>query len=253
VLHVAEPAGHATLEEHYRRSLGNQLLTGVTNRLAERNVEVKAAEIKQGPLLATTLRFASEHQADLLVIGAGEQAPDQRFITGVNAEAMISHAEIPVLAVRPGLPELHFRRIVCAVDQSPASAVALTHAAKLARSFRTSLSIVSVIPEVSWWQTLRELGDFAHFKAEHDQAWEKEFEQFLSSIDLSGIEVEKEVLEGRADQKIIENVEKWHADLLVMGATGRSSSERLALGATARRLVRHLPCSLLLVKKESVD
>lgn len=121
VLHVAESIGHATSEEHYRRSLGNELLAGVTHRLGARNVKVASAEIKSGRLLETTLEVASQHAAQLLVIGAGEQTPSPQLVTVVNAEAVLAHAEISVLAVHPGDPALRFRRILCAADQSEAS------------------------------------------------------------------------------------------------------------------------------------
>ena len=62
----------------------------------------------------------------------------------------------------------------------------------------------------------------------------------------------KEVRHGLAHQQIILAAQEHQADLIVMGATGRTGLARVLIGSTTRRVLEHLPCSLLTVKQDEV-
>jgi nucleotide-binding universal stress UspA family protein len=47
---------------------------------------------------------------------------------------------------------------------------------------------------------------------------------------------------------IIKQVEADHADLLVVGSRRLTKSERLHLGSVSESLLRHAPCSVLIVR-----
>ena len=47
---------------------------------------------------------------------------------------------------------------------------------------------------------------------------------------------------------IVKQVEADHADLLVIGSRGLTKSERLYLGSVSESLLRHAPCSVLIVR-----
>jgi len=55
---------------------------------------------------------------------------------------------------------------------------------------------------------------------------------------------------GSASQEILAAATTMGADLIVMGATGKSGVTRMLLGSTTRRVLRKLPCSLLVVHDE---
>lgn len=50
---------------------------------------------------------------------------------------------------------------------------------------------------------------------------------------------------------IIEEAERWHADLIVVGSHGRGFWGRTFLGSTSDRVLHHAPCSVLVVRKKS--
>lgn len=62
----------------------------------------------------------------------------------------------------------------------------------------------------------------------------------------------KEVRSGIPHEEIVAAAEKHQADLLVMGSTGRTALLRLLMGSVTRRVIQHLPCSLLTVKQEDL-
>lgn len=58
-----------------------------------------------------------------------------------------------------------------------------------------------------------------------------------------------EVLSGSPAQAIVENAEKWGADLIAVGSHGRGFWTRTMLGSVSSRVVSHAPCSVLVVRK----
>jgi len=57
---------------------------------------------------------------------------------------------------------------------------------------------------------------------------------------------------GVPHEQIIAAAQKYSADLIMMGATGRSGLVRDLLGSTPRRVLRDRPCSLLTVRQQDV-
>ncbi len=62
----------------------------------------------------------------------------------------------------------------------------------------------------------------------------------------------KEVRSGVPHEEIVAAAEKHQANLIVMGSTGRTGLLRLLMGGVTRRVIQHLPCSLLTVKQEDL-
>ncbi|HEV3202098.1 MAG TPA: universal stress protein [Bryobacteraceae bacterium] len=55
-------------------------------------------------------------------------------------------------------------------------------------------------------------------------------------------------LEGAPETEIIDYAKRWGADLIVVGSHDRSLLERLLLGSISDGVVKHAPCSVLVVK-----
>lgn len=168
-LHVVEPTGAAA--QLYQLQCGEKCMRGVLTRLAEQQVTVAQSTIRSGPLVSTIVSVAQEKDVDMIVVGAGDRKQPAGFSIGPIAEAVITHAPQPVLAVRPGDLETHFKRILCPVDQSRTSARGLQNAVRLARVFGSEVIVLSVVPEVSWLTAAVETGEFVDAKAEHATKW----------------------------------------------------------------------------------
>jgi nucleotide-binding universal stress UspA family protein len=171
---------------------------------------------------------------------------------GPVATAVIEHAPQPVLAVRPGGPAARFQKILCAVDQSGPAARGLRNAIRLARAFGGQLVVLTVVPAVTPAIAAAVTGRFADEQTKFEAHWQGEFMKVLTDSDLSGVHVTKEVRHGLAHRQILTAAEEHRADLIVMGATGRTGLARVLVGSTTRRVLEHLPCSLLTVKQEDV-
>jgi len=56
------------------------------------------------------------------------------------------------------------------------------------------------------------------------------------------------VVEGRANQEIVDEAESWGADLIVMGTHGYGFWKRAVLGSVSNSVLHHAPCSVLVVR-----
>jgi nucleotide-binding universal stress UspA family protein len=62
--------------------------------------------------------------------------------------------------------------------------------------------------------------------------------------------VTTEVLTGSPKRVIVEEAEKWGADLMVVGSHGYRTWERLLLGSVSQAVSLHAECSVLIVREK---
>lgn len=251
VLQMEPTVGFSEVTGGLKR-VSEKALEDVTAQFRSQNVDLAESALVVGSAADTIVQKADEMDADLILIGAGDRARFDRFSVGPVAVSVIEHAPQPVLAIRPGDPELTFQKILCPVDHSSTSARGLRNAIRLARVFGGQLVVLSVIPEISWWTAAFETGQLNDSLAAYSSEWRAEFEQFLAEIDFENVPVTKDVRFGAPHHQIAAAAKDHQADLIVMGATGRSSLVRVLLGSTTRRMLEELPCSLLTVKQDDL-
>jgi nucleotide-binding universal stress UspA family protein len=63
--------------------------------------------------------------------------------------------------------------------------------------------------------------------------------------------IETEVVNGRAHREILRRAGERHADLIVMGVTGRGVVDRVLFGSTTHHVLRSAPCPVLIVNRTS--
>jgi nucleotide-binding universal stress UspA family protein len=250
LLHVIEPLPSWPVAVHLFQDPATDLLRQFADDLAAQNVAVAAPLLAVGPPGDTILQKAQELDVDLIVMGGGEESRFDRFSVGPVAEEVLELAPQPILAVRPGGPTLRFQKILCPVDQSPASRRGLLNATRLARVFGGHLVVLTVVPTVSWLSAAVATGQLTEAAAEYEGQWRSEFEQFLQGTSFAEVKWQPEVRQGVPDQQIIAAAREHQADLIVMGATGRTGLVRVLIGSVTRRVLQQLPCSLLVVKQE---
>jgi nucleotide-binding universal stress UspA family protein len=147
-----------------------------------------------------------------------------------------------------------FKRILVAVDGSETSERALREGVRLAKEQHARLRLVHVVDELTaarerpatpreFWKAVREAGvrilESARARAAKD-----------------GIEPETKLLEirtfgslvRRVPNLIVDEANRWRADLVVIGTHGRRGMSKLLLGSVADGVVRTSATSVLLVR-----
>jgi nucleotide-binding universal stress UspA family protein len=250
LLHVLQPTLSDPADLRRHRDQAATRMRELVEQLALDQIVVDEVSIGVGSPADTIVRKAHEIDADLVLIGTGETSRFGRP-AGPTAEAILQHAHHPVLAVRPGEPSAQFRQILCPVDHSAVSRRGLQNAIRLARAFHGNVVVLSVVPGGSWLPWGVETGTLKA-TAEYERHWREELERFLESTDFGDIPWQKEIRTGVPHEQIAAVARDCRADVIVMGSTGRSGPARMLMGSVTRRVLQHLPCSLLVVKNEDV-
>ncbi len=256
VLHVIEPLRYfenAAVQHLYTQQENERArdqLELARKELQERQANVGECRILQGSVADSIVATASELGADLVILGAGSVSSHRAV--GATAQAVMEHSELPVMVVRSTTADSEAACVLCPVDHSRTSHRGLRNAIRLAKGMKASLVVLSVVPELSWIMAAADVGSLTDVQAEYAMKWAEELDRFLDGLDFQDVPYRLEVVRGAAHEQILEAAKKHHADLIVMGATGKSGLARVLLGSTTRRVLRDLPCSLLIVRQQGL-
>jgi nucleotide-binding universal stress UspA family protein len=67
------------------------------------------------------------------------------------------------------------------------------------------------------------------------------------------LKVSTEIIQGPPRQVIVEEAERWNADLIVMGSRGLGAWNRLLLGSVSSGVIHHARCSVEIVRERRSD
>ncbi|MBK7643671.1 MAG: universal stress protein [Planctomycetes bacterium] len=197
---------------------------------------------------AAIVRFAESREADLVVVGSKGATGLRRMLLGSVAESVVRHAPCSVLVARPSPSS---SQVLAATDLSKSSLPALSaaHAAALRRNAR-----LTVLHCMDFPPTMMAIGFAPMLPADPEDpnsrvAQMKQADLQVRST-LAGLGVTAEVLvePGRARGVIPDAAEQLSAELVVVGTHGRTGLTRMLLGSVAESVVRHAPCSVLVVR-----
>jgi nucleotide-binding universal stress UspA family protein len=201
-----------------------------------------SVELAEGDAGLEILRRADEKGNDLIVIGTHGRGGLERLLLGSVAEKVLRHARCPVLTVRDPAPSepahAPFHTVLCPTDFSATAQRAVEYATWLAEEGQADLVLLNVL------EGPREMG---HYDVLLEQHMEAQLKDAVSAEARDWCRVHETVRHGQPPQQILAVATEVHADLIVMGARGRSGLDRLLFGSTSNEVVRMAPCPLLTV------
>jgi len=241
-LAAMEKAGEILLREAERsaRVALGQAATGPSTMLHH--------VLAHGPIARTIARQAQRVKADLILLGSRGLSDIRGFLLGSVSRQIASIAPCSLLVVKQ--PLLKLTRVVLAVDDSK-------HSRTAARFLRTR-----ILPNSATTTILssaeRPVTDLAVRYLSKVQVAELERPVLERATRLvttmrdeflkEGYGVVSDVKMDHVIDTIVTQVEADHADLLVIGSRELTKSERLYLGSVSESLLRHAPCSVLIVR-----
>ena len=143
------------------------------------------------------------------------------------------------------------KKIVCPVDFSESSELALAQAASMAEQSDAELQLITVIQPItpsmfSDGMLLTQTDFLPNQSAELAQEMlAKLRDQFCAKV-LERTSLHVAV--GVPFVEIVRHARESEADLIVMGSHGRTGIEHLMIGSVAERVVRKASCSVLVVR-----
>lgn len=205
-----------------------------------------------GPLASTVAQQAKRWKADLIVVGSRGLSDIKGFLLGSVSRQIASMAPCSVLVVKQ--PVSAFRRITLAVDDSKQSRAA---AAFLRSKILPESATVTILTSAE--SPVTDLA--ARYLSESQLAAlaKPVMEQATSLVNSlrddfikDGYTVITKVQMDHVIDTIVKYVGADRSDLLAVGSRTMTKTERLHLGSASESLLRHAPCSILIVRGRRV-
>lgn len=204
--------------------------------------------VRIGSPIEEILKIVGLLEADLLLMGAnGTSVPHMG--AGTVAVQCLRKAPTKVLLVGLYARE-SFRTIAAAVDFSETSSVVVEQARRVAACEDSAVHCVHVYDPP--WNKLHYLVPTSEanpdFRTQYMAALQGRLETFVGAKSARTCLNCTLFPHPRFGTGIAEYARQIGADLIVLGAHGRTNLRNILLGTTAERLLRDLPCSVLAVR-----
>ena len=146
-----------------------------------------------------------------------------------------------------------FSKIMCPVDLSEKSLVALKKAVEIAKLSSCSLVVLNVHEEFMDHHEMIMLRvseqHFAELQRERAVASRQRMQEMAVEADGADLEIEYLLREGKPHREITQTAQELDVDLIVMATDGRSGVGERFLGSNAERVVRGAHCSVFAVRE----
>lgn len=234
-----------------RTAAARQQLEQMRTRLDGQGVDVSHMII-EGPPAEGLAEAARRLGAELVITGTVGRGAVKRFLLGSVAERTVRLSPCSVMVARDSGPRTGggYKHIMVPTDFSNHANAALAQAIGLASPDAT-------IDVVHFWQlpVVPASYDGVHLSDASletlHRGWtsdaEKRGREAIAPYAASDRTVTFETVRGRASDGIVERAEARKPELIVMGSHGYRGFKRLLLGSVAERVVRHAPCSTVVV------
>ena len=146
-------------------------------------------------------------------------------------------------------------KILLATDGSPSSKAAVKEIANRPFPPKTKVRIMSVIDDIALARNIGPFGVLHDYYAEADHNALKTAENAIEYAAKSlrdknpQLSVTTIVIKGSPKSAIIDEAERFGADLIVVGSHGQGAVERFMLGSVSHAVSLHAKCSVEIVRK----
>jgi nucleotide-binding universal stress UspA family protein len=227
----------ATIRSDVREKLG------VNERaLSEAGIESEVKMIEGGVPSQEIINFAQSCRNPLLVIGTHAVGGMERFILGSTAEEVLRQVHCPVITVGPHVAvpagvDPHFHKVLYATDFSEASQAAIPLLIEFQRPSGASLRVLHVSSD----HGLRTAAEEQRFNPIRKALRENAAHNCVGSEDYV-------ILHGAVvSQAVVNEAERYPADLLILGVRRASAYATHVSPKIAFQTIAAAPCPVLSV------
>jgi nucleotide-binding universal stress UspA family protein len=228
------------------RQHGEEQISAAADNARSRGLRAEG-HVVDAPAARGVVELARELDVDCVMVGSRGHSALQNLVLGSVAERIVRHAHCRVAVVRGETAPESPGTVVLGDDLSEPSENARADALALAQVLEARLDIVHTpalgIPYFSSLGLVLPDGAFDGLRTE-----------FLEQIDAliseapEGVEIGKVIAWEKPAHAICAHAKQVSAGLVVVGTRSPSVVERVLLGSVADSVVRHAPCSVLVVR-----
>ncbi|HLW35166.1 MAG TPA: universal stress protein [Chthoniobacterales bacterium] len=216
----------------------------------------KNAHVLKGRPFEQVCQLARDLNIDLIVTATRGHTGLKHLTLGSTAERIVRYSPCPVVVVRPPrrragdkkLNRMQFKRILVPVDFSDCSEHGLNYARALANRFGAELVLLNSVA-LEYYVSNDEYAryDFPQLARQAEAAARRRLQDLVEKTKWNGVHVRTRLEIGHAGQQICDRAEDLGIDLIVTSSHGRTGFKHVLVGSTAEYVVRHAPCSVLVV------
>lgn len=215
---------------------------------AARNRGVSAGlHLEEGRATIAVQNYADAVNADLVVLGSHGEGFLQGLLLGSTASRLVRKSRTPVLVVKNPCQK-NYRRVLVAVDLSPASLTALRLARQIAPDAEINLLHVYEVP-------FEAMLHYASVDAETIEQYRREaLEQAMQRMHMLAKAAQLPVdcytlqaLKGNAARIILQQEIAQDCDLIAIGKHGTHEMEELLLGSVTKHVLEEARADVLVV------
>jgi len=221
-----------------------QFLTRLVDRAKKQGIAADYS-VTFGKSWLEIVRQVLREQYDLVIVGAKDRGAVERLFIGSTGMKLLRKCPCPVWVTHPPRAKSH-SAILVGHDLTAVGDLALELGASMAELQQAPLHVVHAI-EPMFADAAESLAALPAADKEAHQTAKDHIVAQLKHFKLAQA-AEVHVATGFPATVLLENVERYDVDLLVMGTIARSGIEGLLFGNTAERLLPQIHCSVLAVK-----
>ncbi len=196
---------------------------------ADREAQRRGAFIRVLPERDSERFLAAASDAAMIVVGSASLMEMSDLAEGSTAMAVAAHAHVPVVVVRPGLPDIapgpSAGRVVVGVDGTALSEAAIGFAIAEARARDCGITLVHAID---------------------DEKQRAAAETMLTRVGVEYMDIRTVVVADLASRVLIE--ESAGAPLIVVGSRGHGGLGGMLLGSVSQAVVHRAHCPVAVVR-----
>ena len=246
------------LLEHNETALDVEALQEENIRYAQERLEERVKDlpveneviIGQGTPADVISRLASEQQADMVITATHGKAGFKRILLGSVTEKLIKTLHCPLLVlppqehelIAPAAFEIKLKKILVGCDFSPDSKLAFDYGLSLAQEFQAELHLSHVIKPSLYRREREGINQLRDRLA-------KKLDGMVPETSRDWCTAKSVLLDGEPYIALVEYAKEQEMDMMVLGIRGHTLWEKLLVGSTTDRLIRHSPIPVLAVRQ----
>ena len=251
---VLGSSGHFPEDWRYKlEARAAQQLDLAAERLKGKCLKV-STEIVSGPPAMMIETVARDEHCDITVMCPGKHAVVERVLLGSVSSKVLKHGPGTIVIGRPlEKPLERLSQIVIGVDGSANSIDALRRAVEIFK-LNTSAAKILLVHSVDIADPVKYLSPIEFISAlEQNLLMEGESiladaKRILSDLQVKNVDVA--LVEGKPQGQIIKIAESSKADLVIIGAEGKTAIQHFLLGSVSHKVARYAPCAVAVVKRQ---
>ena len=198
------------------------------------------------PAFDEICRLAQEISTDLIVMPTHGRTGLKHVLVGSTAERVVQHSPCPVFIYRKAAARID--KIIVPVDFSVPSFHALKEAIAIAGRTAAKIIVLHVV-ELDLGFPPARFGVVG--RTEIVGAWTNvaalEMSSFVRETKFGNVKFDTRIEVGTPVVRLCHLAEEEKADLIVTATHGRTGLKHMLMGSVAEKIVRHAPCSVLVV------